>query len=413
MNHRSLVKLSVFLCLTVVVANARERPYLFGADISWNRAAVASGQKYNDGGTQKALLPILKEHGFNWIRLRMFVDPTAVVPETSESPYSRQGECDLAHTVEFAKYIKAAGFKFLLDFHYSDVWADPGKQYKPMSWRNLSYRQLVEKVRSYTRESLEAFEKEGVVPEMVQVGNEIVGGMIWPDGKISNMSQFAELINAGIDGVEDVSPDIEIMIHNISSHVPNTWLKDLNRAGVTRIDVYGLSYYEEWHGTAADLKKRVEEVAANHNVKIALAEYSDNHRQINDIIFNLPGEKGLGTFVWEPTRWGDEKLFDGTSTNQRMDLFPLMVKAYGNDVYVNRSSSYTSQKGTFAGEASNSLLWFDARGQSPFNSPLSTASDIVFYTLQGRLAGKVNKNAGSAVLPSIPVKNGMYIIRTR
>ena len=109
---------------------------------------------------------------------------------------------------------------FSLDFHYSDTWADPSKQHKPMSWRDLSYEELVEQVRTYTRESLEACEEAGVLPDMVQVGNEIVGGMIWPDGRSSNMSQFAELVNAGIDGVKDVSEEIEIVIHSISENSP-------------------------------------------------------------------------------------------------------------------------------------------------------------------------------------------------
>jgi len=138
-----------------------------------------------------------------------------------------------------AKRIKAAGMRFLLDFHYSDVWADPAKQYKPVSWGGLPFDELTAKVRSYTKETLEAFKTDGTLPDMVQVGNEIVGGMIWPDGKNANMTKFAALVNAGIDGVRDVSPDVRIMIHSISENSPSSWLKNLVNAGVERIDVFG------------------------------------------------------------------------------------------------------------------------------------------------------------------------------
>jgi arabinogalactan endo-1,4-beta-galactosidase len=220
-------------CITILQIDARTNQFILGADISWVDADIKRGQKFYDGNEQKDILDILKAHKFNCIRLRLFVDPTAKVPETDESPYSTQGYCGLEPTIAFGKKIKDAGFLFLLDFHYSDVWADPGKQYKPISWRSLSYTDLVKKVRSYTKESLEAFKKAGALPDMVQVGNEIVGGMIWPDGSTSKMKQFAELVNAGIDGVEDVSDDIEIFIHSISNKAPSSWLSNLIKAGVS------------------------------------------------------------------------------------------------------------------------------------------------------------------------------------
>lgn len=318
----------------IIQSAARTEPFILGADISWIQEREHYGVQYADNGLVKDIFEILKDHKFNYIRLRLFVDPTAKITGETESPYSADGYCNLANTRIMAKRIKKAGFKFLLDFHYSDTWADPGKQYKPMSWKNLSFSELKAKVRNYTKETLEQFKADGTLPDMVQVGNEVVGGMIWPDGKLSNMSNFSALINAGIDGVKDVDPNIKIMIHSIAKDSPSSWLKNLINAGVNRIDVFGLSYYSEYHGTPGDLQTKVNEIINNHSVKIAITEYADNHDTVNKIIYNLPNEKGIGTFVWEPADWS-KALFDWTNnrreTNSRIDIYPVLSKKFGND----------------------------------------------------------------------------------
>ncbi len=406
--RNALITSVLLLCsLSAIPAQSRTEPFILGADISWVDQREASGTKYADNGTVKDIFLILNDHKFNWIRLRIFVDPTARVPNCSESPYSTKGYCDLAHTRAMAKRIKAAGMKFLLDFHYSDVWADPGKQFKPVSWEGLSFDELKAKVRSYTKETLEAFKADGALPDMVQVGNEIVGGMIWPDGKSSNMSKFADLVNAGIDGVKDVSPDIRILIHSISENSPSGWLKSLVNAGVKRIDVFGLSYYSEWHGTPADLKKRVEEVAKNHSIKIAIAEYADNHRAVNDIIYNLPEEKGLGTFFWEPQEW-KEALFDYSGgkrvTNSRIDLYPTLSKEYGNDDFV---ATIASRLHYFTEETPFRAVWLDNYSNVQIGGGQSADIPFTLLTLQGRIVGGISGHSGanlarSAYLITIP-----------
>jgi arabinogalactan endo-1,4-beta-galactosidase len=402
-----LLVLIVFIAFTQI--DARTRQFILGADISWVDADIKSGQKFYDGTEQKDILEILKDHKFNCIRLRLFVDPTAKVPETSESPYSTKGYCGLEPTVAFGKKIKDAGMMFLLDFHYSDVWADPGKQYKPMSWRSLSYPELVKKVRSYTKESLEAFKKAGALPDMVQVGNEIVGGMIWPDGSTSNMKQFAELVNAGIDGVKDVSDDIEIFIHSISNKTPSSWLSNLIKAGVKadRIDIYGLSYYEEWHGTPSDLKKNLTDITKNHNVKIAVAEYAEVHEQVNDIVFNLPDEEGAGTFVWEPTKW-NETLFTNGKTNSKIDLYPTLSAKYGNDTLPMKESRVAiSNTIAISKGSSDKPVWIDHsgilfRGNCVFKGRYS------IMDLQGRIIASDRKSGAIGSL-NAPAGN-IYII---
>lgn len=408
---KKTILLMLFLTYFVAISHidARSRQFILGADISWVDADIDKGQKYYDGDQQKDILQILKEHKFNAIRLRLFVDPSAYVPgEEWDNPYSTKGYCGLERTVAFAKKIKDAGMLFLLDFHYSDTWADPGKQHKPMSWRNLSYPDLVKKVRSYTRESLEAFKNAGALPDMVQIGNEIVAGMIWPDGSTSNMKQFAELINAGIDGVKDVNEDIEIVIHSLSNKNPSGWLSNLINAGVKRerIDIFGLSYYQQYHGTTHDLMNNLTGITRAHDVKIMVAEYAEVHEQVNDIVFNLPDEKGIGTFVWEPTRW-NETLFTNGRTNYRIDIYPNLWARYGNDTLPLKNIPVANRKpfGIIEQE-SDGHLWIDGGGVLRRGNRAVTGYSI--FDLKGRLVA-TDRRAGSARLLDLPSGN-VYII---
>lgn len=395
---------------------AETEPFILGADISWIPEREAGGVKYADNNTVRDIVDILKEHRFNYIRLRLFVDPTAKISGESESPYSAEGFCNLESTLKMAKRIKKAGFRFLLDFHYSDTWADPAKQYKPLSWAGLSFSQLTEKVRSYTKETLEQFRADSVLPDMVQVGNEVVGGMIWPEGKLSSISNFAALVNAGIDGVKDVDPDIKIMIHSISKDSPGAWLKNLVNAGVKRIDVFGLSYYSEWHGTPDNLKKLVTEIASNHSVKIAIAEYADNHEAVNDIIYNLPDKKGVGTFVWEPADWS-EALFDWKNnrreTNSRIDIYPQLSKKYGNDDIASAGRIHDSHK-LIAPDNADFVLKSSGKGVIDYRFNGSGAV-IIIYNCQGRLLRRYNvmsdgKTLNTSGRISTSLRSGSYIV---
>ncbi|MEO8855069.1 MAG: glycosyl hydrolase 53 family protein, partial [Ginsengibacter sp.] len=176
---------------------------ILGADISFLPQLEARGIKFSDNGIQKDVFEILKDHGFNYIRLRLFVDPA------NDSGYSpEKGFCDLPHTLEMAKRIKKAGMKFLLDFHYSDTWADPGKQYKPEGWKNLDFTDLAKKVFDYTTQVLETLQSQGTLPDMVQCGNEINHGILWPTGNVQNLDSLAILLNAGMAAVKKVDPAI-------------------------------------------------------------------------------------------------------------------------------------------------------------------------------------------------------------
>jgi arabinogalactan endo-1,4-beta-galactosidase len=360
---RILIVLTFFATVSLVCA--QNEPYVLGADISWMQQREKT-VKYYRGNQQNDLLSLLKGAGFNYIRLRIFVDPKAKISGESESPYSADGYCGLDSTIKVAKRIKAAGMKFLLDFHYSDTWADPGKQYKPVSWSSLNTVPLLaEKVRSYTKETLLAFKNAGVLPDMVQVGNEVVGGMIWPEGRNyakdgkGSWVDFATLVNAGINGVKDADANIKIMMHTITfqnNAFADSWFdnlkSNLNKVeanAANKVDVIGISYYPKWHGNLDTLSRVLTALANKNNIKIAVAEYADKHREVNDLVYNLPSNKGLGTFVWEPQEFaGDNSLplFDwknnpaGRHSNAHLELYPQMATDYGlNNTQPSSSSS--------------------------------------------------------------------------
>ncbi|MEO8623765.1 MAG: glycosyl hydrolase 53 family protein, partial [bacterium] len=153
--------------------------YMIGADLSAMKAAEDRGTVFKDGGQAKPGLEIFKDHGYGWIRLRLFHTPT-------------QLPNNLNYTIALAKSAKQLGYKFLLDYHYSDTWADPGKQFVPKAWEGRTHKQLVVAVRDYTRETTAAFRDAGVLPDMVQIGNEITNGMIWPDAKLQALFEKGE-----------------------------------------------------------------------------------------------------------------------------------------------------------------------------------------------------------------------------
>lgn len=165
-------------------------------DISSHLEMMDKGHRYYDfDGNEVNIIDFAKEQGFNYGRLRIWNEPGRV----KESG----GYCDLEHTRKMAAEIKNRGLGLLLDFHYSDWWADPGNQTKPAAWQELGGDALAQAVYDYTREVLTALYQDGVYPDMVQVGNEIRCGMLWPDGRTDNWEELAKLINAGIRAVRD------------------------------------------------------------------------------------------------------------------------------------------------------------------------------------------------------------------
>lgn len=294
--------------------------YAIGADVSFLGQAEQQGVVFKDDGVAKPGLQILKDHGYNWIRLRLFLAPT-------ELPNN------LNYTIALAKNAKNLGFRFLLDYHYADTWADPGHQPMPKSWQGKTHQELVDAVFQYTRDTIAAFRDAGVLPDMVQIGNEITNGMIWPDGKLpENWNNLAQLVYAGINGVDAGRGNgrrPRIMIHiDRGADVRGTkaFLDKLNTYDIP-YDVIGQSYYPWWHGSLNDLRGNLEFMAREYRKDIIVVEAAYNWQpgnyigkpapfpespegqrefldEVNRVVMATPNGRGKGVFWWEPAVTG-------------------------------------------------------------------------------------------------------------
>jgi beta-galactosidase len=306
-------------------AQPRETSAMLGADISFLPQLEERGIKFSDKGVEKDAIQILKDHGFNYVRLRIFNDPAR------DSGYSPQkGFCDLQHTKEMAARVKKAGMKLLLDFHYSDYWADPGKQYKPAAWRGLDFEALKKALYDYTRNVILELKQQGTTPDMVQIGNEINHGMVWPEGNVRNPDQLAQLFCAGTAAVKSVDPAIVIMLHiALGGQNPESvfFIDQMLERGV-HFDVIGESYYPKWHGTLEDLRHNLHDLVRRYNKDVIVVEYSALKEEVNKIAFELPGGKGKGTCIWEPLNtW--EAVFDRDGkSNQYLAVYDEISKRF-------------------------------------------------------------------------------------
>jgi len=298
---------------------------ILGADISFLPELESRGIKFSDYGKQGDAIQIMKDHGFNYIRLRIFNAPA------NPKGYSPgKGFCDLEHTKQMAKRIKAAGMKFLLDFHYSDYWADPQQQNKPAAWAGQDFTTLKKSLYDYTVDVMTKLKAQGTAPDMVQVGNEINHGIVWPDAAINNLDSLAQLLYQGFKAVKAVNPQTTVMLHIAlggQNDESRFFLDNMQKRNVP-FDVIGLSYYPKWHGTLTDLKNNMADLAKRYNKQVMVAEYSHLKKEINDIAFTVPGDKALGSFIWEPlSTW--EGIFDRDGkSNRYMNVYPDIAKKY-------------------------------------------------------------------------------------
>ena len=224
-----------------------------------------AGTVYKDyDGKNVKLLPFLKQQGWNCIRVRLFVDPNNAPQENKD-----EGVCqDLNYVIKLSKQIKKAGLKLMLDFHYSDTWADPGKQFTPKRWLGADKQALADSVYAYTRSSLQAMKKAGVVPELIQVGNEITNGMLWPVGKLDpsgseGFDTLCQFLKAGCKACREVCPKSQIIIHTEKAgdwDITRNYYQQLRRRKVD-FDIIALSYYPMWHKSIPNLGKTLDNLA--------------------------------------------------------------------------------------------------------------------------------------------------------
>ncbi len=315
--------------------------FVKGMDISTLFELEELGAAYYDDGKKEDLFTILKRYGVNAVRLRLWNDPYS---ETGVS-YGAGGN-DLATTIALAKRAKKAQMDILLDFQYSDFWADPGKQTIPKAWRGFSDEALENAVFSFTRDTLLALKREEAFPDMVQVGNELTNGLLWPNGKKPNYDNIARFVNAGIRGVRAVSKDMPVMLHldnggNLTMY--QDWFDHyMQRREGLDFEVIGLSYYPFWHGTMQMLAGNMHMLAKRYQKDLIVCETSmgfttDDYAQyeklppesrkgmatkpslvehlefpmtkegqcqflktLTELITSVPGNHGRGYYYWEP-----------------------------------------------------------------------------------------------------------------
>lgn len=338
-----------FTALAAVQVNPIENlstDFIKGADVSIMPELEQNGTKFYDNGIEQDGLTILKNHGVNWIRVRIWNNPYVVGPEGVGG-----GNTDEAKAIEMAKRAKALGMKVLVDFHYSDFWVDPGQQKKPDAWKNDSGDKLVDDVYAYTAKVMQDFNVQGVTPDMVQVGNELNNGMLWPEAQLTednpNGYKFlAKLLNAGLQAVHDNDKDnkVKTMIHlaGVDVNLYHTFFDNLIvKNKVNDFDIIGMSFYPFWHGTMDDLKNTMNDVSAKYNKDVIAVEtafgytledadfeknnFGTNEEKVGGYKATVQGQatglrdvmatvasvndnRGLGIFYWAPDWVINEKV---------------------------------------------------------------------------------------------------------
>ncbi len=231
---------------------------ILGIDVSTYLEELEHGAKFYDGDTEIDPLDQFVRNGVNYMRIRVWNNPKG----EDGQPYLA-GNCDINHYVKLATLAKSKGYKLLLDFHYSDFWADPGKQMIPKAWRDHGIDEMTSAVYEFTKECLEIAKANNVSPELIQVGNEITNGMLWPigrldestDGERGNYENLCRLIDAGCRACRETCPEAEIILHLERSHdkaVYQEFFKKMENANID-YDIIGASYYPYWHGTPTQL----------------------------------------------------------------------------------------------------------------------------------------------------------------
>lgn len=337
-----------------------------GMDLSFLPQGVEEGMKIKDfDGTEAEPLGLMKKYGVNAVRLRLWNEPERVA--------EAKGYCNLAHTLKLAKQVKQQDMNFMLDFHYSDFWADPGNQTKPAAWEELHGKELVDAVYTYTKDTLLYLKKEGVLPDIVQIGNEIRSGLLFPDGELPDVEGMTALINAGIRGARDVADkeQMRVMIHLDQGgryRFLKDWFDNAIAAGMLDFDLIGLSYYPFWHGTFNDLKETAEQLVKDFKKPIMVVETAhawrkskkgfiddaqeriagiaatpEGQKQVIDMVMNivasLPDDMGQGVYYWEPLCIPD----GGGGWNESMGI----LTEDGTVMDAVRSFSFTKEKACF------------------------------------------------------------------
>lgn len=344
-----------------------------GMDCSSLEEVEHCGGRFFDGGEEKDCLHILRSYGTDLIRLRLWNDPYT----ESGEPYGG-GTNDFNCVVRLAGRAAALGMDWLLDFHYSDFWADPGKQCMPKAWRGISGIELEQMVYRYTKETLKSLQELKLIPHMVAVGNEISKGLLWPYGKIPEYKEIARLVSAGVRAVREVSGDIAVMLHLDNggcNDLYRQWFDNYLSNSGEDFDCIGLSYYPFWHGTLEDLRRNMHDIGKRYGKPLIIAETSmgfspEDYRSseevaagigrgmaatpelarkvpfsmtadgqaaflqaLMELVYSVPGQLGRGFIYWEPA-WLPVK---GTGWSTKAGCDYIGETCFGGNEWANQA----------------------------------------------------------------------------
>lgn len=291
-----------------------ESVFAKGADVSWLTEMEQNGKLfYSKKGQPTDALVLLKSLGVNAIRLRVWVDPT-------------DGWCNQKDVLTKALRAKALGLRLMIDFHYSDTWADPAHQEKPKDWKYFSFEELKNAVKDHTQTVLTLLKNNNIEVDWVQVGNETRGGMLWPDGQVSteNSPNFAQLINMGYAAVKAVYPEAKVIVHldDGGNTALYTWFFDRLKTNGGKWDVIGLSLYPSWSSDSwsvlnAKCESNMNALVQRYGCKVMICEVGmpwddpiGTKAFLSDLMIkarNVYGNGCLGLFYWEPEAYDNWK----------------------------------------------------------------------------------------------------------
>jgi arabinogalactan endo-1,4-beta-galactosidase len=309
MNYRKAIHslLAIIFSASALIsapsqAQTQTGAYAYGADVGWVDQEESSGYSfYNSSNVKTDPFVLLKNLNVNAVRLRVWVNPAG-------------GWCNGADVLYKAQRAAAQGQRIMIDFHYSDSWADPGKQTVPAAWAGHTLSQLKTDVYNHTYGILNYLKTNGITVTWVQVGNEINSGMLWPLGSTSNFSNLAGLINNGYNATKAVYPNAKVILHlaNGYKNADFQWFFDGVKAAGANWDVIGMSHYPpvaSWQTYDNELATNMSNMVSRYNKPVVISEIGMDYSQaattksmLADVITKNKslGSYGLGVFYWEP-----------------------------------------------------------------------------------------------------------------
>lgn len=290
---------------------------IYGVDLGWATQLESMGYRWvNENGTEEDLLKILEGFGVNAVRLRVFVNPPK---EAFWMKHANEkvmlGFCDAQGMLQMAKRVKKQGMKLMIDFHYSDHFADPLVQDIPEEWRNDSDEQLERRIYQHTREVLQLLADHNIRPEWVQVGNEINNGIMRPKASLREAPEaLVRFLNSGYDAVKEICPDCQVITHLASvcnGELCEPFLKNFF-ANNGRTDIMGFSYYPYWENCESDkvrLASWLKRYSEEYHKPVMITEVGgpdydeeSSYKIMQDVVAAMKEmeQEELGIFYWEP-----------------------------------------------------------------------------------------------------------------